>query len=113
MSTSSSRILGSATSFSLKPGAADSLTSAFTSNYSVEGRQPVCFLAARGVQTANCEPLLEVTVVDFARATHISCSRLCDARFTNVWKGSSQIAPWHLAVGEDAMQGLPIPPGNG
>jgi len=25
---------------------------------------------------------------------------------------SSQIAPWYLAVGEDAMQGLPIPPGN-
>src|SRR2546423_7491034 len=34
ISTSSSRIRGSATSFSLKPGAADSLTSAFTSTSS-------------------------------------------------------------------------------
>src|SRR2546423_2826236 len=57
MRTSSSRILGSATSFSLKPGAADSLTSAFTSHYSEERRE--IFLV--GVQTASCEPLLEVT----------------------------------------------------
>src|SRR6266513_1009166 len=39
MRTSSSRILGSATSLSLKPGDADSFTSAFTSSHSVESRK--------------------------------------------------------------------------
>src|SRR6266550_4563899 len=39
MRTSSSRILGSATSLSLKPGDADSFTSAFTGGNSVESRK--------------------------------------------------------------------------
>src|SRR5688500_10859873 len=45
MRTSSSRIRGSATSLNLKPGDADSFTSAFTSGHSVESREK---LPARG-----------------------------------------------------------------
>src|SRR5689334_10578966 len=55
ISTSSSRIRGSATSFSLKPGDADSFTSAFTCTNSGEDE-----IAESEVKPAHCATLLEV-----------------------------------------------------
>src|ERR1700680_227629 len=74
--TSSSRILGSSTSFNLKPGAADSFTSAFTSCYSVENREEG-FLA-REVLTCQLRSVFgsddHVREIDGKKhCTHISC----------------------------------------
>src|ERR1700675_784442 len=76
MRTSSSRILGSSTSFSLKPGAADSFTSAFKSCYSVENREESFF--TRGVLTCQLRSVFvsddHVEEIDDKKhCTHISC----------------------------------------
>src|SRR3977135_1602274 len=114
MRTSSSRIRGSATSLSLKPGDADSFTSAFTSCHSVESRQkvlgrsefPTCSLRdAFGSDDRYAEAGVE------KYCTHISCilysreSDLKRARCRSEFFCNSR-------AGQDAVQDSPVPSGD-
>src|ERR1700720_1187528 len=115
MRTSSSRILGSATSLSLKPGDADSFTSAFTSENSVGSRKKLlgrgAFLTCslRGAFGSD-DRYDESTPKSIAR-TSLAFYIRDESRDVVRSRRRSEFF-CNSRAGQDAVQDSPVPPGD-